>query len=771
MVRVENGVRIRDAIDDAGRQAGVAFAYSVDLLPAGRVVCGGAMPLGAALAAWLVASALEPVVAAPDRVILVPGRPILPRAAPTNDAMQAPALLAPVVVEESRGVPSIGSVSVSRSVIDRVAIESSGASNIAQLLTTRVPGMWIWTPSPTSLGAAVASLRGASSFGASFPKVYIDGIEVANPIFLAQLAPDQVARIEVVRGPQGAALYGSGAVSGVIQITTRQATGLSEPNHLALRSAAGVSESAYSPLGSLVQEHSFSGRFGRDDRSLSAGALMATTGAFVPGAYSRQLQATVGASVLGARARWQFTARGVAQQAGNPFSPLLPGRQEETLAQAAAGSGSPRGLAPAEAAIAWDSTRAQSVSEYTIASTLAFERSQWSHEATAGIDGYMLDNLAITPGRYRTFGDSALLASAGNASRFSMRWTGTRHFSAARMAAGSLSFGLEQSTLRDATRGASFAPATGADAIWRHTTGLTGQGEVTLVRHLVLNAGARVERNSGFTLLSGVDVLPTVGLAWRHTAGSADVTVRGAYGRAIQQPRVGSRVDPWGGRSPSVAAIEPERQAGFEYGVDLRYGAGAMLSVTRFDQHASSLIQPVVTPGTGGRGLTIRLENIGAIANRGWEFEGRVTRGALNLTGAVGLTNSRVDQLARGYGGDLRPNDRVLQVPARTASLAANWLGQGWSTTATVAHAGQWINYDWLSLSRATRVPDGETLRQYWLRYPGVTRVGLSFMREVTAAFELVGSVENLLGSQRGEPDNVTIVPGRTMRAGLRARF
>jgi iron complex outermembrane receptor protein len=30
---------------------------------------------------------------------------------------------------------------------------------------------------------------------------------------------------------------------------------------------------------------------------------------------------------------------------------------------------------------------------------------------------------------------------------------------------------------------------------------------------------------------------------------------------------------------------------------------------------------------------------------------------------------------------------------------------------------------------------------------------------------------ENLLDEQRGEPDNITVLPGRTLSAGLRVRF
>jgi iron complex outermembrane receptor protein len=46
-------------------------------------------------------------------------------------------------------------------------------------------------------------------------------------------------------------------------------------------------------------------------------------------------------------------------------------------------------------------------------------------------------------------------------------------------------------------------------------------------------------------------------------------------------------------------------------------------------------------------------------------------------------------------------------------------------------------------------------------------RIGYSFSRGMT--FTLDG--ENLLNEQRGEPDNITVLPGRTLSAGLRLRF
>ena len=65
----------------------------------------------------------------------------------------------------------------------------------------------------------------------------------------------------------------------------------------------------------------------------------------------------------------------------------------------------------------------------------------------------------------------------------------------------------------------------------------------------------------------------------------------------------------------------------------------------------------------------------------------------------------------------------------------------------------------------------GERLRSYWREYDGVTRVRANFTRDLFRGLSLVLAGDNLLGQQRGEPDNATIVLGRTITAGIKAKF
>jgi iron complex outermembrane receptor protein len=88
------------------------------------------------------------------------------------------------------------------------------------------------------------------------------------------------------------------------------------------------------------------------------------------------------------------------------------------------------------------------------------------------------------------------------------------------------------------------------------------------------------------------------------------------------------------------------------------------------------------------------------------------------------------------------------------------------------------VNYDRIALAAAFQNQThtlgefwGAQLRTYWRKYDGVTRVGGNFAYTLGRGISLNLHGENMLDNQRGEPDNVTIVPGRTITGGLRVSF
>jgi iron complex outermembrane receptor protein len=159
-------------------------------------------------------------------------------------------------------------------------------------------------------------------------------------------------------------------------------------------------------------------------------------------------------------------------------------------------------------------------------------------------------------------------------------------------------------------------------------------------------------------------------------------------------------------------------------------------------------------------------------------MQGSYAAGPLALTGALALVDSRVRRLATGYLGDLRPGDRVLGVPGRTASFTAEWEGRGWTGAVTASRAWDWINYDRLALATefakdttGMRRFGGAALRSFWRVYGGATDFRATVSRQVRPGIWLVAKADNLLGTQVGEPDNLTIRAGRSLTLGARATF
>jgi iron complex outermembrane recepter protein len=271
------------------------------------------------------------------------------------------------------------------------------------------------------------------------------------------------------------------------------------------------------------------------------------------------------------------------------------------------------------------------------------------------------------------------------------------------------------------------------------------------------------------------------------------VKLRGAYGRGIRPVHTIARAATWmGGHAydDAAGALEPEQQKGLESGIDLFVGQLLALHATRFDQRAFGLVQPVavltdtsVTADPREEHFAYQLQNVGAIDNRGWELQGTSRVGAVTLTGTISLVDSRVATLHRGYTGDLRPGDRMLEVPSRTFGGSAAWsAGTRLALSTSLSRANDWVSYDRLALAQmlaqtmesgheGTRPLVGPELRAYWRVYGGVTHWSASSAYTLSPRMTLIFTGDNLLGHQRGEPDNLTVLPGRTLTLGVRAGF
>jgi vitamin B12 transporter len=163
-----------------------------------------------------------------------------------------------VVITATRVPQPASRVLADVSVLERDAIERSGATCIADLLA-RLPGVEFGR-SGGPAGTTGVFIRGAES---RHTAVYIDGLRVdaqgtgGAPWEL--LPVDQIERIEVLRGA-AATVYGSDAVAGVVQLFTRRAGSRTQ-------TSANLSAGSY---GTLQGRAAVSGAAGALDYALSA---------------------------------------------------------------------------------------------------------------------------------------------------------------------------------------------------------------------------------------------------------------------------------------------------------------------------------------------------------------------------------------------------------------------------------------------------------------------------------------------------------------------
>ncbi|KQO28559.1 TonB-dependent receptor [Pseudomonas sp. Leaf83] len=134
-----------------------------------------------------------------------------------------PYVAEPLVVTSGRLAEPQAQATAATTVFERDDIERLQVSSVTELLE-RVPGLSVVRTGGAGSQTGVF-LRGTST---AQTLVLVDGQRIAaassGTSSLEFLAPEQIERIEVVRGARSA-LYGSDAIGGVIQIFTRQGDG------------------------------------------------------------------------------------------------------------------------------------------------------------------------------------------------------------------------------------------------------------------------------------------------------------------------------------------------------------------------------------------------------------------------------------------------------------------------------------------------------------------------------------------------------------------
>lgn len=641
--------------------------------------------------------------------------------------------LAEVVVTPTRVATPRSSVAAAVTVLDGERLRAQGITQVADALR-EVVGVSLVQPGSDG-GLTSLFLRGGES---DYTSVLVDGVPLNDPggaMNLADLTMDNVDRIEIVRGP-ASVLYGSDAVSGVVQIFTRRGKGPA-------RVEAGMA----------------SGWF---DGLTPGGAVAASSG------WGRSLE------------RWQAGVSGGSDAVGYSFS--FSRASTDGLYGTAAFDNSYRnatasGLVRAEPDARTDASLMVRYSDHLFhyptdgAGRLA-DANQFDHGTSTalGLDlgrvllPHLEARLMLADYRTDRGTDDAPDSAADTAGFYAYHSLATverrraearatwRRSRAAVTAGGALERQSEQSTSESQSSFGNFPDQLDVQR-FNHAAYLQVQGDPAAA--VSVNAGARWDGSGTygdfFTYRGGVVLRPRSGLLLRASAGTGfkepTFYENFATGFAIGNPN-----------------LKPEHSASWEVGLEQSgWNGRARLAGTYFDQRFRDLIDFTFAPPSP---TDPNYFNIASARARGLELEAELNPlTALGVGARATWLSTRVVDggFDSGPGALLAPDSPLLRRPSFTLSGNLRYIVSRRVRTALAArHVGTRADLDYTGYP-----PARDTL-------PGYTTVGVSVEGDVLSAQDrtvtLTVRLENALNAAYQEAVNFP-ARRRTVWLGAKARF
>jgi outer membrane receptor protein involved in Fe transport len=500
------------------------------------------------------------------------------------------------------------------SVVTADEIQRDNLQRVDQIFRGAIPGAVAWDQAPGNDSYGVINVRGASSLSATPSiKTFIDGVEVADPTGITLIDPNSIDRIEVTRGPQASTLYGAGALSGVMQIFTKKGElGLSRPSVSARISAGGIG--GYDGMNTAGQTDNTGSVFGgTGTTSYNVSASYRHLGEWIP-AYGSTT--------------WGISAGGQTRQGPLTLSTSLRYSHKSFTDPWDTRFSSYAGTYYSQPDYLQYRLRQQT---FGVTATLQAAKG-WQHTLTLGYDQYYYDAIQTQPS-FTTPADSLLQASTFHQANVSLLYHTDFSVALGKRVDAVITGGVDHNAYDRVASTTSGATSTVGNVggfttefrtPWTNT-GYFGQAQLSIAERLFLTGGVRAEQNNNFGAAYDLAWSPRAGVAYLLGVGAATVKLRASYGESIRAPFPGQREAqhlPYGDYLANPA-LKPERQHGFDGGVDVYLGR-ALLGVTYYNQRAIDLIQQITVPNA----VNIwQYQNLGRVKNDGWEFEGRLPLG------------------------------------------------------------------------------------------------------------------------------------------------
>lgn len=615
-----------------------------------------------------------------------------------------------VIISASKTPISRSELSQAVTVITGEDLRARGVARVTDALQL-VPGATIAQNGSTGSVSSLF-LRGGES---RYTKILIDGVAVnqSGGFFdFSHLTTDNVDRIEIVRGP-ASVLYGADAVTGVIQIFTRQGRG---PLSLSASARGGT--------------------FGTVDADLGFG-----------GAAKK-----IGYSLAGAQHRTDGILDFNNQYSNGTLSgavSILPGSANDL-----------------RVAARYTNAEFHYPTDYTGA-PVDSNSYRVQHRLTVGLDaGRQLNStvrIGLLAGTNEVSDLTEDIAVPFGSSTPSHRADLSRGYR--RTAEGRLTFALPaQATLnmggeylRERERSSSSSGAVGAEATTdsrfaAYRTNRAGYAELvgTALSRLSYTFAGRIDDNSDFDSHATYRVGTSVLL-------SSSTRARGSLSTAYNAPAFNQlRPTLYTTGSPGLS---PERARSWEAGVEQTVRSGlARVSAGYFNQRFFDLIQYVAGGPPDFKGS---YANLAEAESNGYEMEADVAPpGIVSASASFTWARPRVARVSSGYTGSLVPGEALIRRPTHSGTASLRIAPRRASLALTANYSGKRPDLDFNLFPSPT------------VTLPAYTRIDVSGLIDVWtrpngASLSLTGRVENAL-----DREYETVLhypaPGRTILVGAR---
>ena len=615
--------------------------------------------------------------------------------------------LAAVVTTGTGGAVEKKRIGTSIGTVDMAAVqEQLPAVDIGQALSAKIPGVRSVAVGGGAGAARDLRIRGTASFSlGQRPVVYIDGVRVdtratewtsqlnglaccnfaggTSTDRLSDMSPEDIDRVEVLKGAAAATLYGSEATNGVIQIFTKRGKGDSRPTWSLVttfgadRLRENLPTKRYplftGPDGTRAQDAndliqngfyqsydlSVQGGGNRSNYFLS-GNFTEQEGSIQPNAAKRASLRTnltfVPTDKWTVEARSMFTRSLInEQQAGNNWTALLGNAMNGDPRKATSKRPFGEAWVPVSDIETMETTA--DANRWTGGLTTSYAmRQNFTHRLTFGLDAVSEEKGRFFPfaGDFGAAGVTSGQRNLGyrNYRTFTFDYLGQLNFRLPGNIGSDLSFGgqgyWENERFNIANGGTFPGPGvstvrsgavTTADEVYAETInlGMLAQNRFSFGEKLFVTVGVRVDGNSAFGENYGFQTYPKADAAWIVSEHGvlpqwvSNLKLRAAIGQAGKTPRAFDKFQTFTSRSvyQGVPGVVPDNPGNDELSPETTTEIEAGFEVGFFSDrlgidasvYRSTTADAIVNKfNAPSEGFqTARRVNIGEILNRGWE--------------------------------------------------------------------------------------------------------------------------------------------------------